>query len=857
MSNRRILNLLILVLCIQSLYAQHRDSDDAVSIAKQHWKHITRNMKMHNMGQYSTTLQVMPDYYVVKRIDADSTSLPGYVIVSVDESMPPILAYSDNEQFNAYNLPQHIRSWMDGYKEMQAVCISSQEDIKSWLTASYNENGDVSPILNNTMWGQDNPYNLSCPEIDGKKCPTGCVATALAQIMKFYHWPVSGDGLTHYFTSTKKLEIDYDFQSLNIDWDNIYNIYGPITIDANADESINDIMGLVAHSLTFDEQYSITQCRLSLNNASFSLMLPFRGDVALLLFDHNDFFLQQVSTTTYIEQTDVRESYSLIDFIVSIPNSIEDGEYKIRVGFKPEGTNTWIPFRSRPLYGYSEKYCSIDVVKSNNFIIIGNKKFKCSTTLEQSKDIAELLYATGAAVNMDYDVSSSGTTNEEAVKGLKQYLRYDKDMFLATPDLFSDKQWHNILQKELLKNRPVYYSGRSNLSGHAFVIDGMRTDENGITYYHVNWGWDGLCNGYYLLNQLRPKLAGTGGLADNNYSNNTSMIIGMMPEDNVDHTQIICGDINIKTTDFFPGQIVSARLDKITLLSSVDLNGNLSVELHPLNSEESNIIQIYNENNRTINVKRGVTNYYLRASIPDDAIAGQYEMKIAYKLPDETAIPIIFNNCPVITIKNINEWHGGPQLISKQSIAARGVRFDRLNSSSNKFCLQIDSLINLSGEDVTGQLSLLVCDEEGKLVTSLNEETVHLYKNEVRRNVNISCSFSKYLFDGDYKISIGYKPSGVFSWTYCNLMFFETTMWWSSFEPFYIKMTKRQDHCFIEGTVFDCTDIPISNINSIKKTDNLKEEIYDISGRKSQENNSKRIIIKNRIKTYNEKYFIR
>ena len=57
-----------------------------------------------------------------------------------------------------------------------------------------------------------------------------------------------------------------------------------------------------------------------------------------------------------------------------------------------------------------------------------------------------------------------------------------------------------MLYEELSSGRPVLYSGSKNMSGHEFVCDGY--DGNGM--FHINWGWNGLSNGYFLLNVLDP-----------------------------------------------------------------------------------------------------------------------------------------------------------------------------------------------------------------------------------------------------------------------------------------------------------------------------------------------------------------
>jgi hypothetical protein len=55
----------------------------------------------------------------------------------------------------------------------------------------------VEPFIK-TLWGQGDPYNFLTPEINGKHTPSGCVATAMSQIMKYYTYPAQGKGMGYY-----------------------------------------------------------------------------------------------------------------------------------------------------------------------------------------------------------------------------------------------------------------------------------------------------------------------------------------------------------------------------------------------------------------------------------------------------------------------------------------------------------------------------------------------------------------------------------------------------------------------------------------------------------------------------------
>ena len=75
---------------------------------------------------------------------------------------------------------------------------------------------------------------------------------------------------------------------------------------------------------------------------------------------------------------------------------------------------------------------------------------------------------------------------------------------------------------ELDGGNPVFYGGSSDSGGHAFVLDGYT--DNG--YFHVNWGWSGYCNGYFLLSALNPDGQGAGGSAGG-YNNGQDALVGL------------------------------------------------------------------------------------------------------------------------------------------------------------------------------------------------------------------------------------------------------------------------------------------------------------------------------------------
>lgn len=145
----------------------------------------------------------------------------------------------------------------------------------------------------------------------------------------------------------------------------------------------------------------------------------------------------------------------------------------------------------------------------------------------EEKAVATLLYHCGAASYMQYSQEASAAYTHNAIIALIDNFRYDQEMYLACRDLYTTGEWHALMRTELNEGRPVMYGGSSEESGHQFIVDGY-TDNR---YYHINWGWNGLANGYYLLSSLEPTWQGIGGSVDGaGFSMNQDAAIGLQPE---------------------------------------------------------------------------------------------------------------------------------------------------------------------------------------------------------------------------------------------------------------------------------------------------------------------------------------
>lgn len=159
------------------------------------------------------TVAEAQDAFYVFNINSDG----GYVIVSGDDRMPDVLGYSYSGTYDVNNMPDNMRAWLAGYAEQYEYLQTHHETRGTSLTTV--AGSKVYPLLS-SQWGQGSPYNDQCPTVNGKKSATGCVATAMGQIMYYHQWPLQTAKsipayTTRYNTTMSEIGIT------DIDWNNI------------------------------------------------------------------------------------------------------------------------------------------------------------------------------------------------------------------------------------------------------------------------------------------------------------------------------------------------------------------------------------------------------------------------------------------------------------------------------------------------------------------------------------------------------------------------------------------------------------------------------------------------------------
>ena len=153
-----------------------------------------------------------------------------------------------------------------------------------------------------------------------------------------------------------------------------------------------------------------------------------------------------------------------------------------------------------------------------------------STDSEESQTaVATLMKYCGYALKMSY-WEQSGTSTSLVASALTEYFDYNATTTrYLSRSFYSFENWRDIIYYELSQNRPVVYGGAAPDNGHAFVCDGYKY-EDGTDLFHINWGWSGSSDGYFLLSVLNPAEQGTGGSPSAGaYTFGQEAIIGIQP----------------------------------------------------------------------------------------------------------------------------------------------------------------------------------------------------------------------------------------------------------------------------------------------------------------------------------------
>lgn len=260
---------------------------------------------------------------------------------------------------------------------------------------------------------------------------------------------------------------------------------------------------------------------------------------------------------------------------------------------------------------------------------------------EEGIAVARLMRSCGIGVEMSYSTSGSGALSQLIGGALGKYFKYDKSRLrYLMRDFFSLDEWEEMIYGSLQNDGPVILDGQSNQGGHSFVCDGY--DKDG--YFHINWGWGGTSDGYYLLSVLDPYNQGIGGSGDNSgFNYMQDAIIGIVPakDDNSNNSWIgqlySMGPLDIDTSvNYTPGEVIGPFCnDGIYNFGPAALPVNTELGLLFSNEVTGEKYIDYGVFEEGCGVMYGFSGVSL--PVPMGITDGTYRVTLSYRAPQEDA----------------------------------------------------------------------------------------------------------------------------------------------------------------------------------------------------------------------------
>lgn len=473
-------------------------------------KKVPSSAKQCVLAHTESTVEGIETVYIFSR-GTDN----GFIVTSADDRLPALLGFSDNGTFCYESSSPAFKWWIAQYsKEAEAVFSIGQElekvseEVLNAELISHDSSmmrtprAEIVPLLH-SEWNQTKPFNDDCPMVGGSRTVTGCVPTAMAQVMRYHKYPATGTGSNTY--TWNEQELSYDFGSSIFDWANMLDSY-------------------------------------------------------------------------------------------------QNGA----------GTET------------------------------------------EKAAVANLMYACGISINVQYGLSESGAYGTYVPYALTNYFGYDKDVKYTNRVFHTDEEWENMIYSELCSNRPVMLGGSNDQGyGHEFVCDGFKDE-----LYHINWGWGGLSDGYFLLSDLTPDEQGTGGGASG-YNSDVHLIYNIkQPDGNVASTYplLTSGGLELTDTKLGSNTMISfGNEGGIFNASPAEFNVGMMLKFE---SSTGDIVYSEVRNLDFAGMTGGRMSGYGSFSIvvPSSLSPGEYKTTLVYKAPDESIQDVLFsiylNSYVNVTIDN-------------------------------------------------------------------------------------------------------------------------------------------------------------------------------------------------------------
>jgi len=286
---KKLFLLSILLVCAMLSYASHVSQSTASTVGYNFLSHKTSGLSATDLKLAYTGSNGGNTLYYIFSTDHS------FVMVSAEDGATPIIGYSTDRAFHGDKIPATVKGFFEDYDKQITYIIeknvtASAEIATKWsdlianrVSGSTAKTTSVSPLLGTLSWDQTQYYNDYCPADAaapygyGGHTPTGCVATATAQVMKFWSWPTTGEGFHSYATASYGT-LSANFGSTTYNWSAMPNSV------STTNDAVATLMYQVGVSVDMDYtaeesgSYVVEEYCPITNNAEYALKTYFNYD---------------------------------------------------------------------------------------------------------------------------------------------------------------------------------------------------------------------------------------------------------------------------------------------------------------------------------------------------------------------------------------------------------------------------------------------------------------------------------------------------------------------------------------------------------------------------------------------------
>lgn len=399
-------------------------------------------------------------------------------------------------------------------------------------------------------------------------------------------------------------------------------------------------------------------------------------------------------------------------------------------------------------------------------------------TEEEAGAVATLMYDCGVAVNMDYSPDGSGSYQQDLLKAYVENFSYDRDAALLVRDYCTTEEWHNLLIRELNEGRPVNYAGSNSTDGgHSFVLDGYRVSENN-TYpdYHVNWGWDGECDGYYQIASLHPREGNSFGSREG-FIEGQQMTIGVKPDDGVSDGQIyLCTDnLRVSPKRTKPGEKVRVYSALCYNLSYNQFMGEIAAVLV---SEDGSETIVGNTHISGWNTLEGQNNFVLDVVVPTNVEDGDYTVQLRCRQNNSDTWNTVCSKSHASLIV-LNSESGEEDVYETESSLACS-EAELTNSDDGKtIALNLYEVGSLQEDVFVGTLRMILASRYGQVIQAFGDSATAGELEQwttLPEHIHLEGCLTGTLEDGRYRLYVGVKSITEERYTYLQHFDWAMTM---------------------------------------------------------------------------------